>query len=279
MVEHSLVPMLHAGTHGATLGVAAMDERLMHRDYATSERTMTAGSVLRVYLLGVVEFEAALTLQRTLAFEAAGQRDSAALVLCEHPPLLTVGREGSPADIRCDLDELRLRRWPVRWVNRGGGSLLHLPGQLAIYPIVPLDWRRLGLADYLQRLQRLLVTVLDDFTVAGVTRPDQPGVWVGSRLIAGVGVAVRDWVAYHGAFLNINPDLLPFRIVRSARHDPEPMTSLVRERRGGLRPALVRERLIEHFLTAFPFERTALFSHHPCLGSRPAACGFAFSER
>ncbi|HTU23301.1 MAG TPA: lipoyl(octanoyl) transferase LipB [Gemmataceae bacterium] len=245
----------------------------MHLDHAALKRTTPAGSALRVYLLGVVELEAALTLQRTLAFEAAGQRDSAALVLCEHAPIITVGRDGSPADIRCDFDELRMRRWPLRWVNRGGGTLLHLPGQMAIYPILPLDWHGLGLADYLERLQRVLVAVLEDFTVQAVTRHDQPGIWVGQRLIAGVGVAVSDWVAYYGAYLNINPDLLPFRIVRSGAKEHQPMTSLVRERRGPVRTALVRERLLDHFLAAFPFERTALFSHHPCLGRRPARAG------
>jgi lipoyl(octanoyl) transferase len=226
------------------------------------------GSSLRVYLLGSVEFETALTLQRTLVFQAADDRRSASLVLCEHPPLITVGRDGSPADIRCDFDELRRRRWPVRWVNRGGGCLLHLPGQLAVYPIVPLDGRGLGVAEYLKRLHNILIAVLDDFGVAAATRPGRPGVWVGSRPIAGVGVAVRDWVAYFGAVLNIDPDLLPFRILRNAPGDNEAMTSLARERRGPLRPSLVRERLLEHFTTAFPVERTALFSSHPsCQGS------------
>ena len=255
------------------LRVASTDGRLMHLDHATREQTTPRGSALRVYLLGVVEFEAALTLQRTLAFEASGQRDSAALVLCEHPPIITVGRDGSPADIRCDFEELRARRWPLRWVNRGGGTLLHLPGQLAIYPILPLDWRGLGLADYLERLQRILVSVLDDFTVRAETMPDQPGVWAGRRPIAGVGVAVCDWVAYFGAYLNVNPDLLPFRIIRGKAQEQEPMTSLVRERRGPVRPALVREQLLERFRAAFPFDRTALFSHHPCLGRRPAPTG------
>jgi lipoyl(octanoyl) transferase len=237
----------------------------MQRHHAILDRRTPQSSALRAYLLGQVEFEAALGLQRTLVYETAGERHSASLVLCEHPPLLTVGRDGSPADIRCDLDELRMRGWPVRWVNRGGGCLLHLPGQLAIYPIVPLDWHGLGLTAYLERLQRVLVTVLDDFSVLGETRLHQPGVWVGSRLIAGIGVAVRDWVAYFGAVLNINPDLCPFRIVRTGPHQSEPMTSLERERRGPLRPSLVRERLLEHFAEAFDFERTSLFTNHPYL--------------
>lgn len=238
--------------------------------YSTFGERKTTGSALRVYLLGSVEFEATLSLQHLLAYQAGGERDSAALVLCEHPPIITVGRDGSPADLRCDLDELRTRHWPVRWVNRGGGSLLHLPGQLAVYPIVPLDWHCLGLTAYLDRLHRVLVAVLDDFGVAARTRVGQAGVWVGDRLIAGVGVAVRDWVAYFGAFLNINPDLRPFRMVRAGPHEREPMTSLVRERRGPLRPSLVRQRLLEHFTTLFPFERTALFSSHPNLEHRPA---------
>src|SRR4051812_43090928 len=89
-------------------------------------------AALRVYLLGLVEFEAVLAVQRALVYQVAGERDTAGLVLCEHPPLITVGRHGSPAHIRCGPEELRARRWRVRWVNRGGGCLLHLPGQLAV---------------------------------------------------------------------------------------------------------------------------------------------------
>jgi lipoyl(octanoyl) transferase len=242
----------------------------MNLDYAKSGGMRATGSALRVYLLGSVEFEAALTLQRTLVFQVSGERQSAALVLCEHPPLITVGRDGSPAHIRYDLDDLRTRRWPVRWVNRGGGCLLHLPGQLAIYPIVPLVGQGLGVAAYLERLHRLIVATLDDFGVPARMRPGQPGVWVGARLIASVGIAVRDWVAYFGAALNIDPDLFPFRMVRTSPNETEPMTSLARERRGPLRPSLVRERLLDHFNDAFPFERTALFFNHPCLEHRPA---------
>jgi lipoate-protein ligase B len=95
-------------------------------------------------------------------------------------------------------------------------------------------------------------------------------VWVGQRLVAGLGVAVRDWVAYFGAVLNINPDLAPFRQVRNGGPGDGPMTSLVRERGGPLRPALVRQRLLEHYATVFECARTSLFFGHPLLG-RPAA--------
>jgi lipoyl(octanoyl) transferase len=229
-----------------------------------------ADVALQAYLLGSVDFEAALAFQRRLVYHVSGDRDSAALVLCEHPPLITMGRHGSRAHLLAEPEELRSRRWQVRWVNRGGGCLLHLPGQLAVYPVLALDRLGLGVQDYLGRLQDVVVAVLDDFGVRGDTRAGQAGVWVGPRLVAAVGVAVRDWVTYYGAFLNVNPPLHPFRLVRATPFGDGVMTSLERERRGPLRPALVRERLLEHFAARFGFLRTSLFSDHPSL-SRKAA--------
>ena len=208
-------------------------------------------------------------MQRRLAFTIAGDRSSAVLLLCEHPPLVTVGRQGSRAHILCEPEELRARQWRVRWVNRGGGCLLHLPGQLAIYPLLPLDRLELGLQDYLDRLHEVMVAVLDDFSVRGETHSGEPGVWVRDRPVAGCGVAVRDWVSYYGAYLNVAPDLEPYRRVRfagSATHGQ--MTSLARERRGLVRPAHVRQRLIEHFAERFGFADVALFTDHPALGRR-----------
>jgi lipoyl(octanoyl) transferase len=226
----------------------------------------TAGdTALQAYLLGPVDFDAALALQRLLVYQMTGDRAAAALLLCEHPPLITVGRQGSRAHILYEPEELHARRWPVRWVNRGGGCLLHLPGQLAVYPVLPLDRLGLGLRAYLDRLQGVLVDLLADFSLRAETRPGRPGVWVGGRPIAAVGVAVRHWVTYYGAALNVNPDLVPFRRVRCLGPGEEPMTSLERERRGPLRPALVRERLLEHFADRFGFGRVSLFSDHPAL--------------
>jgi lipoyl(octanoyl) transferase len=229
---------------------------------------VAADTALQAYLLGPVEFEAALTLQRYLVYQVAGDRDSAALLCCEHAPLITVGRQGSRAHILCEPEELRARRWQVRWVNRGGGCLLHLPGQLAVYPILPLDRLGLGIQAYLDRLQGVLNALLDDFNISAGTRPGRPGLWVGGRPIAAVGLAVRQWVTYYGAVLNVNPDLEPFRRVRCVGGGEEPMTSLERERRGPLRPALVRERFLEHFAARFGFDRTSLFFDHPALPRR-----------
>jgi len=234
------------------------------------------GPSLHVYMLGAVEFEAALAFQRRLAYDVAGDRRRAALVLCEHhPPLITVGRQGSRAHIRCEPDELRARQWQVRWVNRGGGCLLHLPGQLAIYPVLALDQLGLGLQAYLERLQGVVIDLLAEFGVRGEMRHRNVGVWAGTRLIAGVGLAVRDWVTYFGAYLNLNPALDAFRLVRCGGPAEGPMTSLERERRGPLRPSLARERLLEHFAARFGFSQMSFFSDHPTLRRKAPADALA----
>jgi lipoyl(octanoyl) transferase len=224
---------------------------------------------LRIYLLGSVDFEAALALQRRLVYDVAGHRESAVLLLCEHPPLITVGRQGSRSFFHCDDEELRAQQWRVRWVNRGGGCLLHLPGQLAIYPILALDRIGLDLPGYLDRLRSVLAATLDDFAIRCQPGDRRAEMNVARRPIAVIGAAVRDWVTYYGAALNINPDLAPFRLVRCGDRYQEPMTSLERERHGPLRPALVRERLIEHFAAQFQCDRVSLFFDHPQLPVRP----------
>src|SRR5438093_664879 len=94
--------------------------------------------LLRAYLLGSLDFDVLLRLQRSLAFQLSTGEGNGVLVLCEHPPLITVGRDGNPGDIHLTPEDLTALRLGVRWVPRGGGCLLHLPGQLAIYPVLPL---------------------------------------------------------------------------------------------------------------------------------------------
>src|SRR5262245_10501466 len=114
---------------------------------------------LTVYLLDQVDFAALVKLQRRLVYETSGARDAATLLLCEHPPGISVGRQGSRSHIHLEPHELGLKGWSIRWVNRGGGCLFHAPGQLAIYPILPLDRLALNLGGYLNQLQQFLLDV------------------------------------------------------------------------------------------------------------------------
>src|SRR5262245_42544072 len=234
---------------------------------------------LQAYLLGEVGFDALLALQRRLVYEVAGERDHGCLILCEHPPLITIGREGSRLHVGIDSTELAARGWPVRWVNRGGGCLLHLPGQVAAYAIVALD--RLGLdpSDYVARLGRVVVDAAAAFGVTAELKPGRAGVWAGGRLLAHVGVAVRDWVAYYGFQLNVHPNLAAFRPVRCGGPDEPPMTSLERQRHAPQRMAGVRLQLVESFAERFGFAHTALFHSHPALPGKVPTDAVATGSR
>jgi lipoyl(octanoyl) transferase len=230
----------------------------------SSVATAAASPLLQVYLLGRAPFETVQALQRQLVFRVESDRQQAALILCEHPPVVTVGRLGSRAHIAFEPEELRLRGWSVRWINRGGGCLLHVPGQLAIYPIVALDRLGCNVQEYLDRLSNVVMELLRDFTIDSFFDPKSGNVLVERRSIAGLGVAVRRWVAYHGAFLNVHPDLDLVRRVRSAPGAP-PMTSMERERHGPVAMTRVRERAIELIAEQLGFDDKAVFFEYPGL--------------
>jgi lipoyl(octanoyl) transferase len=239
------------------------------RDAATRQPDFTPERALRAYLLGGLEFETLLALQRRLVYDVGGDRDAGVVVVCDHPPGVTIGREGSRRHVRPSPEELHAREWPVRWVSRGGGAVLHLPGQVACYPVLALDRLALTPAAYLGELQAVLVELLRDFDIAGTPDPDRPGVRVNGRRVAHVGVAVRDWVSCFGLVLNVHPDLEPFRDVR-CDGDPEPMTAMQRETPKRVRVAAVRQRLVELVAGRFGFGRVSVFHHHPALPPRPA---------
>jgi lipoyl(octanoyl) transferase len=218
-------------------------------------------------MLGLMDWESTLGLQRRLAYQVSGQRSSPGLILCEHDPLISVGRQGSMAHLTLDRNDLTTRRWPIRWVNRGGGCILHTPGQLAIYPVVALDELGLSVPAYLDELREMVRSVLVEFDIRARLPADDSDVYVGPRPIACLGIAVRNWVSYFGIFLNVNPDLHLYRRVHCAASG-EPMTSMERERRCPIRSSRVRERVVERFADRFGCSETALFFDHPALSPK-----------
>jgi lipoyl(octanoyl) transferase len=144
-----------------------------------------------------------------------------------------------------------------------------------IVPVLALDRLSLDLPGYLSALHDVLVKVCREADAAATTRPGASGVWARGRLMAHVGVAVHDWVAYFGAAINIDPDLELYRRVR-CDGSMAPMTSLSRERRSPVRPALVRQRLVDAFAERFSFDRTSIFHYHAALARTQVQHEFAF---
>lgn len=218
---------------------------------------------LQAYLLGQVDFDAVLRLQRRLHFDVTGDRSQAAVVVCEHARLITVGRHGSRSHMQVEPEELQRLEWRIRWINRGGGCWLQQPGQLAVYLLLPLDRLGLELPELVHRLGTCLVDLVHEWGVRGEVRHADGGIWVRNRLIAGLGLAVRDWVTCFGFCLNVHPDLDAYRKVRCYPQVDQPMTSVERERRGRISPSLIRQRLLEALAERFAAGGLALFTDHP----------------
>ena len=234
---------------------------------ACEKRDDDAAGALRVYLLGRLGFDALLALQRRLVYEIGGERDCGAVILCEHPPGITIGREGSRLHIRSQPEELNARGWPVRWLSRGGGALLHLPGQVACYPILPLDQLGWTPARYLEELRGIVAEVLRDYTIP--VELDGGRLVVGGRSVAHVSAAVRNWVTCFGIVLNVDPDLEPFHEVQ-CDGEPLPMTSMQRSTSSRVRVSAVRQRLVDLVASRFGFRRVSVFHTHPGLQPLPA---------
>ena len=171
------------------------------------------------YLLdfGRMEYGEALDLQRELASRRAKGEIPDTLVLVEHGHVITLGRKTTPANFGP-------QKIPVFQVERGGDATYHGPGQLVGYPIVLLadhDVRR-----HVRNIEEAIIRAVRPSGVEGERLDGHPGIWVKGKKLASIGVAVTDWVTYHGFALNVNTDLSFFELIRPCGLDPATMTSM-----------------------------------------------------
>lgn len=110
---------------------------------------------VETFLLGQIPYLRCLELQERLLGQVAQRDDGQIVVLmCEHPEVITIGRGGRPSQVAGSSRLLRSRQIETHWINRGGGCMVHCPGQLAIYPILPLRWHDFSLGEYLHGSRR-----------------------------------------------------------------------------------------------------------------------------
>jgi lipoyl(octanoyl) transferase len=163
---------------------------------------MTAATLL-VRRLGRVEYAPTFAaMVRFTAARTAATPDE--LWLLEHPPVYTLGlkargRGGAP-----------IRGIPVVATDRGGDITYHGPGQLVAYLLLDLARRGLGPKELVRRIEQALIELLAAHGVAAARRAGAPGVYVGARKIAALGLRLRAGRSYHGLALNRAMDLAPF---------------------------------------------------------------------
>ena len=197
----------------------------------------------RVVDWGRREYSEALAEMRAMRGERRKGAFEDTLILVEHPPVITVGVEG---------DDQRTAQpgFPVYAVERGGKSTYHGPGQLVGYPIVDLDPWGHDVRAFVQALETLLIDTLAGFGIRGEHVGGRRGVWVdGRRKIASIGIAVQDWVTFHGFALNVDMDLGPFERIRPCGFEGRLMTSMARELGHPVRLPEVRSAVASRWLT------------------------------
>ena len=191
--------------------------------------SVSAPCDLTVEELGCLDYEAALELQRRLhAARVAGEREDT-LLLVQHPHVYTLGRNSDPGHILVGEDFLKARGATISHSERGGEVTYHGPGQLVAYPIIQLRQGERSITLLVERLEKTIVATLAEYDLQGVLVSGQPGVWVGDRKIASIGMAVRRWVVMHGMALNVDPDLRYFSYINPCGHAGMAVTSMARE--------------------------------------------------
>ena len=181
---------------------------------------------ISVYDLGLVPYEEALGLQETLARGREEERGSDALLLLQHPPVISYGQAGGQEDILVSATRLAEMGIVLSPCDRGGKATYHGPGQLVAYPIMLLPDN--DLHAYVHRLEEVALRVLAAYGVTATRDDKYPGLWVNRDKIAAVGIAIRQGITRHGLSLNISPQLEHYKLLVHCGISGRGVTSLER---------------------------------------------------
>jgi len=209
--------------------------------------------LISVLQLGTIDYATGLRLQRRLVELRKDGRIGDVLLLLEHPPVITLGRNAKTANILASAAQLTERDVEIFECDRGGDVTFHGPGQLVGYPIFDLrpmpssDGQRktLGAIEFVRRLEEVLIRTCADFGVPTKRVPGLTGVWtdpsdLSSRAkprdlalpeakIAALGIHISRAVSSHGFALNVNTDLDYFNLIIPCGITSKPVTSMAKE--------------------------------------------------
>lgn len=139
--------------------------------------------------------------------DARGAHGEDQIWLVEHPPVYTQGLAGKPEHLLTKVDI------PVIKTDRGGQITYHGPGQIVVYPLLNLKRLKLGPRALVQGLEQIVIDELEELGIAAQRRDGAPGVYVGQRKIASLGLRIRHGCSYHGLALNVDMDLQAFAAI------------------------------------------------------------------
>lgn len=148
------------------------------------------------------------------------------ILLLEHEPVFTLGRRGNRDNLLIPEEFLAKQGIDVIHVERGGDVTYHGPGQLVAYPIFDLRRTALGVVEFVERLEEVMIRIAADFGVCAERNPKNRGVWVGPKKLGSIGIAIRHGITYHGLALNVHNSLEPFSWINPCGLQGTMMTSI-----------------------------------------------------
>jgi lipoyl(octanoyl) transferase len=195
----------------------------------------------------------ALALQRELVEERRAGRIGDALLLVEHPHVLTLGvrGDGGRSHILAPAERLAALDVAVHEAGRGGDITYHGPGQLVGYPIIDLKPDRCDVHRYVRDLEEVLIRVAADHGIRADRLSGLTGVWVGGEKLAAIGVRIARWITSHGFALNVSTDLDFFKLIVPCGITDRGVTSLTAQLGRPLDWKAVEDQVVSHFAEVF----------------------------
>jgi lipoyl(octanoyl) transferase len=212
--------------------------------------------------LGRVAYEPACKLQRrAVAARKAGAIPDV-LLLCEHPHVITLGRNGKAANLRASERVLRQMNVEFHASDRGGDITYHGPGQIVGYPILDLAGHRRDVRWYVEQLEEVMIRATREFGIEARRIEGLHGIWVetpsGPEKLAALGVHLSRWVTSHGFAYNVATDLRYFDLIVPCGISDKRATSLERLLGRAVDAREVAAALVRHFGEVFGCETTSL---------------------
>jgi lipoyl(octanoyl) transferase len=206
---------------------------------------------LAVRRVGRIAYAAGLELQQQLVAERQAGRIPDELLLLEHDPVFTLGRNARRENVLFPAELLRERGYEVFEAGRGGDVTYHGPGQLVGYPILDLSPDRRDVHRYVRDLEEVMMRTCADYGIQAGRVAGLTGTWVAQDKIGAIGVRISRWVTSHGFAFNVATDLSAFDLIVPCGIRGRGVTSLERLLGREVPLAEVSDRLTAHFAAVF----------------------------
>lgn len=213
--------------------------------------------------LGIADYSSVLKHQKELFEQNLNNKISGTptqnyLILCEHPHVYTLGKSGDNSNMLISDELLKKIGATFHKTDRGGDITYHGPGQLVAYPIFDLDSFKIGVRDFILKIENSVIEVLKEHGISSGITDEFIGVWIDlgqktERKICALGVKVSRAVSMHGFALNVNTDLDYFKYINPCGFTEKGVTSIEQELGVKINFELIKQEVIQAIFKQFLF--------------------------